>query len=454
MCLSLDTPVADFSLGDFVARYRIDSETGRVTFELLPADRVGDTVAPRKSVDTPSVHTGQSIKWPAVPARKSDSLVQVKLRGDGGGEGFGLGRTMRNGPSVASLVFERQELTTSPDGALRIETVLAGARVRAIHRLDWAPGDLAVIVSTALENTSNEPVTVEMLSSFNLNNLTPFARDDAPERLHAHRFRSCWSSEGRHDTQLLEELHLERSWAGHSQQSERFGQVGTQPVRGWFPFVGLEDREAGVFWGARLAWAGSWQMEIYRRHDEVNLSGGLADCEFGHWWKTLKAGERLETPEAHLAVATGDIDDLCHRLTSVQEKALINLPESENDLPILFNEWCSSWGNPTHDYIVETGRRLAETEVGILVIDDGWAERPGNEFQRNGDWIVNRKAFPEGLSATTAALKECGLTPGIWFEFEVCNPGSKAFDGLPDLQLHFNDAPHTVGPRRFWDMQN
>ena len=88
-------------------------------------------------------------------------------------------------------------------------------------------------------------------------------------------------------------------------------------------------------------------------------------------------------PEPHLAVATGDVDDLCHRLTSLEAKALLDQPKSEDDLPILLNEWCSSWGNPTHEYIVDSGRRLADSEVEIIVIDDGWAERPGNDFQRN-----------------------------------------------------------------------
>jgi alpha-galactosidase len=70
------------------------------------------------------------------------------------------------------------------------------------------------------------------------------------------------------------------------------------PVRGFFPFVALEDREAGVLSGAQLASPGSWQMEVFRNDDFVALSGGQADREFGHWFKTLKAGETYDTPVA------------------------------------------------------------------------------------------------------------------------------------------------------------
>ena len=40
------------------------------------------------------------------------------------------------------------------------------------------------------------------------------------------------------------------------------------------------------------------------------------------------------------------------------------------------------------------------------MIDDGWAERPGDKFQQNGDWRVNRRAFPGGLRATADDLAD------------------------------------------------
>ncbi len=82
------------------------------------------------------------------------------------------------------------------------------------------------------------------------------------------------------------------------------------PVRGWFPFVAVEDTEAGVLWGAQLAWAGSWQMEIFRQDDAVCISAGLADREFGHWTATIAPGQSISTPSATLACVHGDLGDL------------------------------------------------------------------------------------------------------------------------------------------------
>jgi alpha-galactosidase len=200
--------------------------------------------------------------------------------------------------------------------------------------------------------------------------LTSFSLGGIGGQLRVHRFRSGWSAEGRHDVQTLEQLHLEKSWAGLGAFSERFGQVGTLPVRKWFPFVAVEDVQSGILWGAQLAWAGSWQLEIYRRRDDVCISGGLADRELGHWTCRLEPGEALEAPPAIVACVSGGLDELCDAFTSSQP---VSAPAIESELPIVFNEWCTSWGEPSHDKAVALAERLSGTPVRYLVIDAGGA---------------------------------------------------------------------------------
>jgi alpha-galactosidase len=361
---------------------------------------------------------------------------------------------MRAGHSTAVLEFIGQKVQKKNGSTSVITTLKHPSGLRCEHQLSWQ-GNVPVFSSrVSVRNAGKKPVTLEMLSSFSLGGMTPYASDDAPNRLLVHRYRSTWSAEGRLDTQGIEDLQLERSWIGHGIACERFGQVGSMPVRGFFPFVALEDREAGVLWGAQLACPGSWQMEVFRKDDFVALSGGQADREFGQWFKTLKSGETYDTPVATIGCIKGDIDQLAQRLSSAQEGPLANLPKIENELPIVVNEWCTSWGNPTQENLLALAKRLQGTPAKYLVIDDGWAERPGEAaLQSNGDWIVKKRAFPDGLAATTKAIREHGLIPGIWFEFEVCNPGSKAFD-LSDHHLQRDGRVLQVGSRRFWDFRD
>jgi len=274
-----------------------------------------------------------------------------------------------------------------------------------------------------------------------------------PGRYRVHRFRSAWSLEGRHTCESLEDLHLERYWGAGGVNNLRFGQIGSLPIRQYFPFLALEDVEAGVIWGAQLAWHGSWQMELSRRDDPLSLSGGLADHDFGHWAKTLLPGETFTSPPAIMTCVAGGIDELCQRLVATQGILAAPEPEAERALPIIFNEWCSSWGHPTHGNVLETADRLQETATKIFVIDDGWAVKPEGTFQCNGDWILNRRSFPDSLKATTQALRQRGLIPGIWFEFEVTTLNNPAFAEV-DHVLHRYGQPLQVGKRRFWDFRD
>ncbi len=444
--------LSKFTVGDTIIRFDAPAEgKGAPQLSLHPK-----SLAPVKHREflPPDVEiVGLPAMWQPRRAWALDSLMQLKCMEDIYGGSFSQGRTMRSGHSTAVLEFIGQKVHKKNGGTSVVTTLQHPSGLRCEHQLSWQ-GNVPVFSSrVSVRNAGKKPVTLEMLSSFSLGGMTPYAHDDAPNRLLVHRYRSTWSAEGRLDTQGIEDLQLERSWIGHGIACERFGQVGSMPVRGFFPFVALEDREAGVLWGAQLATPGSWQMEVFRKDDFVALSGGQADREFGHWFKTLKAGETYDTPVATIGCIKGNIDQLAQRLSSAQEGSLANLPKIENELPIVVNEWCTSWGNPTQENLLALAKRLQGTPAKYLVIDDGWAERPGGGIQQNGDWIINRKAFPDGLAATCQAIRDHGLIPGIWFEFEVCNPGSKAFS-LADHHLHREGRVLQVGSRHYWDFRD
>jgi len=386
------------------------------------------------------------------PSIAIDPLVQLKILGDDYPGNRAQGRTMRGGPSVDRFKFACQDIKNEGELTCVVTTLTADDGCRVEHLLSWYAGDRAFCITTRFVNESKSLVTLEMLGSFSLGAITPFDKADAEGRLQVHRFRSAWSAEARLETQSIEALHLERSWTGSGTFSERFGQIGSMPTRGWFPFVAVEDTVAGVVWGAQLAWGGSWQMEIFRQHDDVSISGGLADREFGHWTKHVGPGEVLETPKAILSCVKGDLDALCDRLTAFHDRAVNAHPAIEQDLPIIFNEYCTTWGEPSHDKLVAIADRLKETEVKYLVIDAGWYEVEGLG-RGHGDWIPSTKLFPNGLERTVAALRERGLETGLWFEMENVSKTSAAWNRV-NLLLKRDGIPITVRNRRFFDLND
>ena len=425
----------DYPLGDMVARYVTDEEKRQVGLMLLPADLPLEAFHEKKEA--------------------VDSLVQVKFTGDIYNEAYALGNSMRNGESVRRLAFREQRVREESD-RLTIETVLeAPGRYEAVHHLSWRQGDPYVRIYCSLKNIGREPLTMEMFESFSLGNLSPYQEGDGHESLFVHRARSVWSQEGRMERIAAEDLQLEPAWDPHAVRCEKFGQAGSMPVNKFFPFAAVEDAAHHVFWGAQIAHHASWQMELYRKDEGLALSGGLADRDFGHWMKTLAAGESFDTPEAIVSAAhTDSLDVFTERLTRAALEGMEKAPESERDLPVLFNEYCTTWGNPSHENIERILRCIRGKGFRYFVIDCGWYREDGVPWDIGmGDYEVSKTLFPEGLKKTTEAIREAGMVPGLWFEIETVGSAARAYQKTEHL-LHKDGAVLTSYFRRFWDMRD
>jgi len=439
--------LSTMEVGDLTVLYLTDPDTGQVGLRMLPTALMHQRAQRRRTLADESWVRDREHAGPAIGL---DPLVHLKIIGDPYAAGFSQGRTLRGSATNARFGVVGQD---RHDDTV-ITTLTSAEGLRLEHRLTPDPHQQAVEVVTTFTNDSVEPVRLELLTSFTLGGISPFAEADAPERLVLHRFRSSWSAEGRLVSDLMEQVQLERSWSGTAWNSERFGQVGTMPVRGWFPTVVVEDVEAGVCWGARIGWAGSWQLEASRTGDDVCLSGGLADRELGHWTCTVGSGESITTPPAYLTCVQGGVDAACERLVSVDVAPADAKPEVEQDLPLIFNEWCTTWGDPQHDQVLAIADKVAPLGVRYLVIDAGWY-RPDDPavswFSSQGDWQPSSTLFPYGIEATAKAIRERGLVPGLWFEMETVGRDATAF-GLNDHLLRRDGLPITAGVRRFWDL--
>jgi alpha-galactosidase len=129
-------------------------------------------------------------------------------------------------------------------------------------------------------------------------------------------------------------------------------------------------------------------------------------------------------------------------------------PVVEHDLPIVFNEWCTTWGDPSHEKLCAIADRLKDTEVRYLVIDAGWYKSQVSDWGNgHGDWISNPELFPGGLGSIASAIRDRNLIPGLWYEMETVGSQSTSFS-LFDHLLKRDGFPITVRERRFWDLND
>ena len=374
--------ISKIQVGDMILRYEQETDFKTVGFSIIPADLDGE--------DNKSKFY------------RINSLVQMKLIGDIYPNCYGHGSSMRNSESSNRLDYDSQVVEETEYGIV-IKTYLKDVRGYDVtHIVDYHNGDSSFEMKSIITNNSKEDIELEMISSFELGNISPFLEGDGPDSLLVHRLKSKWSHEGRLCTETIEDMQLEPSWSTWSVSSERFGQTGSMPVKKFFPFVAVEDVNNDVLWGVQLAHEASWQMEIYRQDDALHLSGGLADREFGHWTKKLIPGENLETPTAIVSTCHGGgIDMICQRLTQAGQKYLDKAPESEQHLPVIFNEYCTTWGCPSHENITGIVNAIKDKGFEYFVIDCGWFKEDGIPWDISmGDYNISEVLFPDGLKLT------------------------------------------------------
>lgn len=421
-----------FTLGDMTAIYIEDTKEEVLGLTLLPAS-LADSFTTEGW-------------WQA------ESLIQAKAVGDPSPANFSLGHSMRNSRTARNFRVKRQYVKKE-GGAETVVTEFTSERLNAVHYLTHEEGAPYLLSQTELSNPTTGIQKIEYLASYSICGFSSLEEKERMEDFLLHRLQSKWSAEGKLLTNTMGELQLEPSWMRSCVQNIRYGQVGSMPVRRYFPWMVLEDKKYGWCLGSQIYHPASWQMEVYDRDDRLAVSGGLADREFGHWVKELRPGEHFTSPRALLTACVGDPDEAAYRMTCAQLKNLCAVPESEKTLPIIFNEYCTTWGRPDTENMRKIAAVLKGKGIQYCVIDAGWyAKKPG-DWGNPGDWDINQELFPNGLGEATQAIRDAGMIPGLWFEMEVVGRDAVAFTENEERLLSLDGVPIQGGIRRFWDMR-
>ena len=357
--------------------------------------------------------------------------AEVKVMGDAYSGGFACGMSLGRSGTIAGF----SKVAEEPE-AIRYED--SRGLVLIVHRKQ--DGE-AQRVWTEFQNGSDQEVVLEMLASFALEEV----KADA-----VYRMQSFWSAEGKLRRETICDLHLEPSWNRCATRVERFGNLGSMPVRKYFPFLALEDSESGEVTAIQLYVGASWQMEISVKESELlTVTGGLPDRELGHWTRKVAPGESFSTPQA--VIAQGEnLYQACRKLVEAQHPAISPV---DDHMGIVFNEFCTTWGNPTLENLKQIADRLEGKGVQFLVIDCGWYGHGDAWPQSVGDWDVNPERLPGGLKEAADYIRSKGMIPGLWFELESVGPTSSHYNDREHL-VKRDGLPLTVGGRRFWDMED
>lgn len=321
--------------------------------------------------------------------------------------------------STRMLRFASQEVCDEETKQIIKTNLVSDEGWGAAHILTHYKGENGFEVQTVFNNTSDKEVTLEMISSASLDGLCPFSHDDGSASLLYHTFKGGWSLEGKHVCRTLPEMNMEKSWGG-SFENEKIGVMGSKSVGRYYPYAALEDTSIGCTWGIKLKHSSSWQIELSRYGTPLSLSCGIGDYKSGAWCKRVSCGESYETPAAYVSVAMGGIDEVSNDLLEMNNRDIDAY--GEEGMPIIFNDWVTHWGDSSEEKLLSLAKKMQKTKVKYFVTDDGW-----QKGRTAGDWEVDTEKFPGGFKAYADKIRDMGMIPGIWMEFESVREGSKQY---------------------------
>lgn len=252
-------------------------------------------------------------------------------------------------------------------------------------------------------------------------------------------------------------LHLSGNWGNEANIVRRKVELGVQSIHsstGYSshlhnPFLGLVESSttetAGDAWGFSLVYTGSFQGQVEKTFTgSTRMNLGLNPLHLS--W-SLQPGESFITPEVVAVYSKTGIGGMSRAFHNLFRHHLSRSDFTLKPRPVLLNNWEGTYFDFDANTLYEIAKEASALRVKLFVMDDGWfGDRHPRVSDRAGlgDWVVNPKRFPNGLSDLVNkvnALKpggtgKEGMKFGIWVEPEMVNASSELYEAHPDWILH------------------
>ena len=244
-------------------------------------------------------------------------------------------------------------------------------------------------------------------------------------------FDGGWIAEmRRHVTSVGESRVVNESVTGFSSHRHNPGFLLSEPDA---------TETAGNVYGFNLIYSGNHYGAAQRSlQGFTRVMLGISPDNF--LWQ-LQPGERFETPEAAVAFSTEGFGGMSRKMHRFVTEHIIPPYWKERPRPVLYNSWEGCMFDFNHYRLVSLAREAKELGCELFVLDDGWFGQRNSDTAGLGDYTVNRKKLPYGLSALAEKINELGMDFGLWFEPEAVNPDSDLYRAHPDWALTDGFAP-------------
>ena len=328
--------------------------------------------------------------------------------------GAGNETEFENNMIMPTCDFFRHESTVFDGDKIGISYNVSSQNVAVKEKLELVDGLNVVRQVTEVENRGDKNVKITKLSAacvtgIGIDGSRYFEND---KRFIVNYSYNRWQGEGQWHKSTLKELGVypasKHVW---EKSTHRFQSTGSYSSRVYYPLIVIEDTEKGESWFFEREGAQSWYMDVTAfggfNARFLNVSIGGTDENTG-WEYDLKPGEKYATNTCFYGVVKGGLDEVIRTLDAYRRK----YEYVHADGKVIFNDFMNcNWAKPTYERLIPLIDAAAEAGCDGFCIDDGWAV--------TGEWDpLDEKFGKGGFDGIIRYIKEKGMRPGVWFEFE------------------------------------
>ncbi len=206
------------------------------------------------------------------------------------------------------------------------------------------------------------------------------------------------------------------------------------------PLLFIRNNLTGSMWFSQIGWSAGCRYTIdlnAKPNKSVSTLAVKAEITGFAPLYVLEPNSVYNSPEVHVGVISGDLDDAVNEMHTHIRRSVLNLPEADPSACLI---GCGMGAE--HDMSVETSKsfidQFAEMGGEIFIIDAGWQNPPGKEMQwhrYNGTNIPNPNRYPNGISELSDYCHKKGLKFAMWAEIERLGEYSPVFTEHPEWRL-------------------
>lgn len=222
--------------------------------------------------------------------------------------------------------------------------------------------------------------------------------------------------------------------AGIRERENRTGRTGHEHFPGLIVPCRGATNTAGQAYAFHYGWSGGHRMVA------EELPDGRRQVQFGHASGTETApGTRFETAPLYAMHSVSGLNGCAVGFQRHLRDEIVPWPDPDRPRPVHYNCWEAVYFDHSLPELKDIATRAAALGAERFVLDDGWFGERDDDTTSLGDWQVDPRKYPDGLTPLIDHVHDLGMSFGLWFEPEMINRQSRTCRAHPDWVLGAGD---------------